>query len=82
MLFSFLCGNHSLQLCVQLSVWPLGYLLDFDAINIFHLLSCGVAYLVSYGESWRLEKGKKIWCLPWFAETTWDATTAAKDPHI
>lgn len=54
MLFWFLCGNHCLRFVLAVCVGLLGYLLDFDAINIFTF--CHVAaYLVSYGESWRLE---------------------------
>lgn len=40
-LFVSLWGSFIAALCTAVYVGLLGYLLDFDAINIFHLLSCG-----------------------------------------
>lgn len=39
--FRFFVESFIAALCTAVYVGLLGYLLDFDAINIFHLLSCG-----------------------------------------
>lgn len=40
-LFTSLWESFIAALCIAVSLGFLGYLLDFDAINIFHFLPCG-----------------------------------------